>query len=284
VTGTNAGGSVTLNCSGITNEIFPQTATPLTPAKLSGSAYVGDTLVSNVGSWKYPGTTYTRQWEQCDADGTGCSTISGAKAATYIVKAGDLGHKLRVRVGADSNASNKFPAGIEVFTNLSDVVTDPPPPPADPTPTPTPAPNPQGGGTGGGGGGGNGGGGGGNPSPDVTAPVLQSLGAVSAKLKPGAQLKLKVGVTEGGTLSVDLQRVRAGRKVGKGCKIGAKKGKKCTAISKIATVKLGVGGSGIVALPKRKLAAGDYRAVVTPIDAAGNRGAAKTISFKVTKK
>jgi len=72
--------------------------------------------------------------------------------------------------------------------------------------------------------------------------------------------------------------------VGSKCKAGAHKGKKCTVISKIATVKLGVGGSGTVALPKRKLAAGDYRAVVTPIDAAGNRGAARTIAFKVTKK
>jgi hypothetical protein len=114
--------------------------------------------------------------------------------------------------------------------------------------------------------------------------VLQSLGAVSAKLKPGAQLKLKVGLTEGGTLSVELQRVRAGRKAGKTCKVDAKKGKKCTAISKIATVKLGVGGSGTVTLPKTKLAAGDYRAVVTPIDAAGNRGAARTVAFKVSKK
>jgi DNA-binding cell septation regulator SpoVG len=65
---------------------------------------------------------------------------------------------------------------------------------------------------------------------------------------------------------------------------GREEGQKCTVISKIAIVNTGVGGSGIVALPKRKLAAGDYRAVVTPIDAAGNRGAAKTISFKVTKK
>ena len=91
-------------------------------------------------------------------------------------------------------------------------------------------------------------------------------------------------LTEGGTLSVDVQRVKAGRKQGKTCKAGAKKGKKCTVISKVASYKLGVGGSSTVALPKKKLAAGDYRAVVTPIDAAGNKGAAKTVSFKVLKK
>jgi hypothetical protein len=56
-------------------------------------------------------------------------------------------------------------------------------------------------------------------------------------------------------------------------------------VTKIATVKLTrAAGAGTVALPKRKLAAGDYRAVVTPIDAAGNRGAARTVAFKVAKR
>ncbi len=278
VTGTNGAGSFTLDCSGLTNTIFPEQATQLTAAKLNGDAYVGYSLVSDVGTWKYPGTSYTRQWESCDADGSSCATISGAKSAAYVIKAADLGHKLRVRIGADSNGSSTFPAGVEVFSPLSAVVTAPPPPAADPTPqgngnpggnpTPNPAPVPANPG----------------PAPDKTAPVLQSLGAVSTKLKPGAALQLKVSLSEGGSLSVELQRVRAGRKQGKTCKAGAKKGKKCTAISKVATVKLGVGGSGIVALPKRKLAAGDYRAVVTPIDAAGNRGAARTVAFKVKKK
>jgi len=45
-----------------------------------------------------------------------------------------------------------------------------------------------------------------------------------------------------------------------------------------------MGGSAIVALPKRKLAAVDYRAVVSPICTAGNRGAARTVAFKVERK
>ena len=63
----------------------------------------------------------------------------------------------------------------------------------------------------------------------------------------------------------------------------AKKGKKCTVISKVASYMLVWEGRATVALPKKKLAAGDYRAVVTPFDAAGNQGAAKTIPFKVLK-
>jgi hypothetical protein len=71
---------------------------------------------------------------------------------------------------------------------------------------------------------------------------------------------------------------------GKTCKAGAKQGRKCTGISKVASYELGVGGSSTVALPKKKLAAGDYRAVATQVDAAGNTGAAKTVSFKVLEK
>ena len=79
--------------------------------------------------------------------------------------------------------------------------------------------------------------------------------------------------------------MRAGRKSGKRCKVGARKGRKCTVVSKIATVNVsGVAGSGTVALPKRRLAAGGYHAVVTPVDAAGNRGPERSIAFKVTKR
>ena len=39
-----------------------------------------------------------------------------------------------------------------------------------------------------------------------------------------------------------------------------------------------------MALSKRNLAAGDYRAVVTPVDAAGDRNAARTVGFKVARK
>jgi hypothetical protein len=277
-TGTAAGanpGSTTSECGARSSIVLAPDPVQTAPTTMSGDAYVGGTLVAGVGAWKYPGTTFTRQWESCEADGSSCATISGAKSATYLVKAADKGHRLRVRINADSNGPQNLPNPKEVFTPLSAVITDPPPPPADPAPQPTATPEPQ-------------------PTaqptpqptsaPDTVAPVISSLKAVSATLKPGAQLKLSVALSEGGTLNVEIQRAKAGRKQGKTCKAGAKKGKKCTAFSKVASYKLGVGGSGTVALPKKKLAAGDYRAVVTPVDKAGNKGAAKTISFKVRKK
>ena len=276
VTGTNAGGSTTLDCSGITNEIFPQTATQLTPAKLNGTAYVGDTLVSDVGTWKFPGTTYTRQWEQLRGrrhellDDLGREVRGLRRSRPRPRPPAARAHRRRLQRPEQVPGRHR---GLHAPQRRRDR-SAPAAGRSDPDPDADPGPAARGQAVAAGGAG----------ARTRPRPVLQSLGAVSAKLKPGAQLQLKVALTEGGTLSVDLQRVRAGRKVGKKCKPGAKKGKKCTVISKVATVNVGVAGSGIVALPKRKLAAGDYRAVVTPIDAAGNRGAARTIAFKVTKK
>ena len=254
---------------------------------MTGNGYVGDTLVSGVGGWKYPGTTYTRQWEQCGADGTSCSTISGAKGASYVVKPDDKGHKLRVRINVDSNGANQYPGPVEVFSPLSAVITDPPPPPADPVGngggnggggggTPQPQPN--------NGGGGGSGGGGGQPAPDTTAPALQGLTLVAGAIKPGAALQVRSNLSEPGTLSVTVQRAVAGRKVGKTCKAGAKKGKKCTAYKKLASYSLPApAGAATLSLPKKKLAIGQYRLVVTPIDAAGNHGATRTVAFRIKK-
>ena len=40
-------------------------------------------------------------------------------------------------------------------------------------------------------------------------------------------------------------------------------------------------GYRTVKLPKKKLAKGSYKAIITPVDAAGNRGKANTVTFKV---
>ena len=89
--------------------------------------------MAGVGSWEYPGTTYNRQSERCNPDGSSCATISGAKGATYVVRPDDLGDRLRVRIGVDSNGPSNLPNPVEVFTPLSDVVTTPPAA-ADPAP------------------------------------------------------------------------------------------------------------------------------------------------------
>jgi hypothetical protein len=280
-TGTNSDGGMTSDIGAKTNIVLAPDPKQTAPTTLTGNAYVGDTLISGVGGWEYPGTSYARQWELCEADGTSCGTISGAKSASYVLKPGDKGHKLRVRISVDSNGPSNFPAPVEVFSPLSAVVTDPPPPPADPVangggggnPQPQPQSQP------------NNGGGGGQPGPDTTAPVLQGLTLVAGAIKPGAALQLRSNLTEPGKLAVTLQRAVSGRKVGKTCKAGAKKGKKCTAFKRLASYSLNApAGAATVSLPKKKLALGQYRLVVTPVDAAGNKGATRTVAFRIKKK
>ena len=182
-----------------------------------------------------------------------------------MIKPADLGKRLRAEILVDSNIANKLPNPIYVYTPLSAVVTEAP---ADPVV--------QGGGdTGGGGGGQTGGGdtgggqngGGGQTAaarrprrPATRSRPRSSAKAASAKIKRGAALSLKITMSEAGSLVVEYR-----------------KGKKKAASFKVKVA----AGKRTVKLPKKKLARGSYTAVIVPVDAAGNKGVAKKVSFKV---
>ena len=71
---------------------------------ISGTAQEGQTLSASSGSWG--GTTpinYAYQWRLCDKNGAGCANIGGADSSTYLVKHGDVGDTLRVRVTAKNS-------------------------------------------------------------------------------------------------------------------------------------------------------------------------------------
>ena len=87
-----------------------------------------------------------------------------------------------------------------------------------------------------------------------------SNGAVRDRIKSGAALSLKITMSEAGSLVVEYR-----------------KGKKKAASFKVAVP----AGKRTVKLPKKKLAKGSYKAIITPVDAAGNKGKAKTVTFKV---
>jgi hypothetical protein len=89
----------------------------------------------------------------------------------------------------------------------------------------------------------------------------------------------------GGTVTVALERAVKGRRTGKRCKAGRKTGRRCTAYKRVKLVRASVkAGTNRIALPRRKLApAGRYRVVVRVTDAAGNKGAAKTVRFRLRK-
>jgi hypothetical protein len=73
--------------------------------RISGSAAVGSTLSASTGSWTGQPSSFAYQWLRCPEgggrpDGSDCAAIGGATTATYVVAAGDVDHRIRVRVTA----------------------------------------------------------------------------------------------------------------------------------------------------------------------------------------
>lgn len=70
---------------------------------VSGTATVGEALTVANGTWKPAASSYTRQWQRCNADGTACRNIGGATGKTYGIQSADVGSRLRALVTAHTN-------------------------------------------------------------------------------------------------------------------------------------------------------------------------------------
>ena len=85
-----------------------QQAPPVNTAEptITGSPAQGQTLTAAPGTWTSEATpTFAYQWLRCPAsggaaDGSDCASIDGATTTSYVVAAGDVGFRLRVRVTA----------------------------------------------------------------------------------------------------------------------------------------------------------------------------------------
>lgn len=104
VTASNAKGPVDALSDPTAAVVVPVVA-PANSAKpaVSGSALVGATLTSTTGTWTGSAPiTYMRQWLRCTSTATtaGCTTISGATGASYVLVTADVGRFVRVRVTA----------------------------------------------------------------------------------------------------------------------------------------------------------------------------------------
>jgi len=85
---------------------------------VSGSAVVGETLTVSNGSWSPSATSFQRQWQRCDSDGTSCLNIDGATGTTYGVRTIDAGNRLRALVTAHTSAGQ-----TTIASSTSDLVT-----------------------------------------------------------------------------------------------------------------------------------------------------------------
>jgi hypothetical protein len=102
VTATNTGGS-TQATSTASPVIQAEPVSERKPPTISGPADDHAVIYADPGSWIGTETQISYQWESCDESGTECAPVEGATASEYDLAEGDVGTRLRVRVGA-SNA------------------------------------------------------------------------------------------------------------------------------------------------------------------------------------
>jgi hypothetical protein len=76
---------------------------------ISGSAEIGQTLVTTRGTWSGSPSLFRFAWSRCDTNGAACTAIGGATARRYTVTGSDEFHTLRVTVTAQ-NASGSASA------------------------------------------------------------------------------------------------------------------------------------------------------------------------------
>ncbi|WP_165945806.1 choice-of-anchor D domain-containing protein [Micromonospora sp. KC606] len=92
-----------------------------TPPSITGSTRAGGLLTVQPGSWTGEPTSYAYQWQRCTGQGTGCTAIGGATAATYRLIGTDVGFRVRVQV----IASNTHGAGAPATSRATPVVYQP---------------------------------------------------------------------------------------------------------------------------------------------------------------
>jgi hypothetical protein len=108
VTATNTAGptSVTSNQTPVVLIAAPAISAPpqiSSPSSTSGAPQQGQAVDASQGSWQNSPTTYTYQWELCDASGQNCNDILNATNPGYTPQPTDVGDTLRVIVTASND-------------------------------------------------------------------------------------------------------------------------------------------------------------------------------------
>lgn len=148
----------------------------------------------------------------------------------------------------------------------------------DPPPAPVPA------------GGGPAGGGGSSSTPtDATTPAVTGAGLSRSAFTAGTKgVVFRFTLSEPATAKLVLSRRTAGRRRGTACVTPTprlRRAKRCTRLVTVRTTSRAVGaGTATIPLSTRGLRAGEYRAVLTVTDAAGNAAAPITRTFRIVRK
>src|SRR5207302_849876 len=112
-TASNAGGSSAPASSVATAAVVPLPPSNETPPTITGTAQQGQTLTEHNGAWSNSPTSYSYQWERCEALGNSCLPISGATKQTYVLVAADVSHTIKVQEAASNAGGPGAPATSE---------------------------------------------------------------------------------------------------------------------------------------------------------------------------
>ncbi len=109
-TASNGGGSSSPASSAQTAVVQPPPPSNQSLPTVSGAAQQGQELTAVNGSWTNSPTSFTHQWQRCDASGNDCAAIPGATGQTYTLTAADVGSMIRVQETASNAAGVGTPA------------------------------------------------------------------------------------------------------------------------------------------------------------------------------
>ena len=114
------------------------TPSNVTLPSITGQTKQGSQLTEVHGTWTPSPTSYSTQWERCNAAGASCSDITGAISSSYTLAAADVGSTIRVLELA-SNANGDGATVESTQTTVVQVL------PTSSSGTPGPPPSPSGG-------------------------------------------------------------------------------------------------------------------------------------------
>jgi hypothetical protein len=80
---------------------------------LSGPPILAKSVSTTDGSWAHAPSGYAYQWQRCRPSGAGCTAISGATAATYLLTAADIDHVVRSTVSAHNAVGGASPVASD---------------------------------------------------------------------------------------------------------------------------------------------------------------------------
>jgi hypothetical protein len=123
-TGRSASGATSVGVSPGTPPVQAANGLPIPPApeppplplsypRVSGTAYLGDTLTAVPGTWSPGNYTLSYQWLHCGF--TGCAPIDGATGLSHTITEADLRYLIAVQAGATAEGGTSYSLGPQRY-------------------------------------------------------------------------------------------------------------------------------------------------------------------------